>query len=141
MTPLHWAARAGAGKCTRWLLARGADVNAETVSRRTALHLVAEWGLTDMIWLLAGHGADLNPQDTKGRTPLHRAAYMGRVEAAGGPHRARRRHPSGDAHGQDGARVGAFRLQVPEGLTAWLRTTPTCWPRWRAPSSCAKAAE
>lgn len=82
MTPLHWAARAGAGRCTRWLLARGADVNAETVSRRTALHLVAEWGLTEMIWLLAGHGADLNPQDTKGRTPLHRAAYMGRVEAA-----------------------------------------------------------
>ena len=82
MTPLHWAARAGAGKCARWLLARGADVNAETVARRTALHLAAEWGLTDVIWLLAGHGADLDPQDTKGRTPLHRAAYLGQVEAA-----------------------------------------------------------
>jgi hypothetical protein len=82
MTPLHWAVRAGATRCTKWLLARGADVNAETVTHRTALHLAAEWGRTDMVWLLAGHGADLNVQDTKGRTALHRATYTGEVEAA-----------------------------------------------------------
>ena len=82
LTPLHWAARGRSLDCARWLLRKGADANAESLSGRTALHIAAEWGLDDMVWLLAGHGADLNPQDTKGRTPLHRATYLGEVEAA-----------------------------------------------------------
>ena len=35
MTPLHWAARAGALTCAEWLLDHGADVNAVTASKRT----------------------------------------------------------------------------------------------------------
>ncbi|MBT4502899.1 MAG: hypothetical protein HOC74_34515 [Gemmatimonadetes bacterium] len=82
MTPLHWAARAGAMRCASWLLSRGVAVDAETVSGRTPLHLATDENHTEMIWLLAGRGADLNAVDSKGRTPLHRATYCGNLEAA-----------------------------------------------------------
>ena len=82
MTPLHWAARAGALTCAEWLLEHGADVNAVTASKRTPLHLVAERGAVGSLWLLSDYGADLNAQDTKGRTPLHRATYEGQVDSA-----------------------------------------------------------
>ena len=78
MTPLHWAARAGALRCTRWLLNHGADVDAQTVAGRTPLHMAG----AEMLWLLAGKGADLNARDKKGRTPLHQAMYGGDVEKA-----------------------------------------------------------
>lgn len=85
MTPLHWAARAGAMRCLTTLLAQGADANAVNRARRAPLHLAAEAdapGQAAVIALLAKHGADINAQDKKGRTPLHRATYEGRVEAA-----------------------------------------------------------
>ena len=79
MTPLHWAARAGALRCAKWLLNHGADVDAQTVAGRTPLHMAGGAG---MLWLLAGKGADLNAQDRKGRTPLHQAMYGGGLEEA-----------------------------------------------------------
>lgn len=82
MTPLHWAARAGATKCVQWLLNHGAEVDAVTTTRRTPLHLAAENGAVEVIWLLVEQGADVNAQDLKGRTPLHRATYQGQVDAA-----------------------------------------------------------
>ena len=82
MTPLHWAARAGAMECAEMLLERGVLVNALNKARRTPLQLAAETDKADMIRLLARHGADLNTQDRKGRTPLHRATYQGCAEAA-----------------------------------------------------------
>ena len=59
-----------------------AEVDAETTTDRTPLHLASERGNVEAVWLLAEHGADLDTQDRKGRTPLHRAAYEGRLEAA-----------------------------------------------------------
>ncbi len=82
MTPLHWAARAGAMECAELLVAEGAAVNALNKAQRTPLQLAAEKDQSDMVRLLATHGADLNTQDKKGRTPLHRAMYEGRVAAA-----------------------------------------------------------
>ena len=85
MTPLHWAARAGALRCVELLLRRGADVNAVNASRRVPLHLAAEADGNKqdaVVTLLASHGADVNAQDKKRRTPLHRATYEGRVAAA-----------------------------------------------------------
>ncbi|MCY3736667.1 MAG: ankyrin repeat domain-containing protein [Gemmatimonadaceae bacterium] len=78
MTPLHWASRAGALRCARWLLNHGADVDAQTVAGRTPLHMAG----SEMLWLLAAEGADLNAQDRKGRTPLHQAMYGGDLEEA-----------------------------------------------------------
>ena len=82
MTPLHWAARAGAMECAEMLLERGVLINPLNKARRTPLQLAAERDQANMIRLLARHGADLNTQDRKGRTPLHRATYQGCVEAA-----------------------------------------------------------
>lgn len=84
VTPLHWAARAGALNCLRLLLEAGADANATNKSKRTPLHFAAE---TDnphqaaAIDLLVRHGALLDAQDRKGRTPLHRATYEGCLAA------------------------------------------------------------
>ena len=82
MTPLHWAARAGAMACSRWLLDRGAEVDAVTRAGNTPLHLAADRGWPEAVWLLVGRGADMSAQDRKGRTPLHRAAYNGHVDVA-----------------------------------------------------------
>ena len=85
MTALHWAARAGARRCSAMLLEHGAQPNPINKARRTPLHLAAEAdadGQGAIIALLAKYGGDLNAQDRKGRTPLHRATYEGRVEAA-----------------------------------------------------------
>lgn len=82
MTPLHWAARAGAIDCAEVLVAHRADVDATNKTRRAPLQLAAEADQAEVIRLLARHGADLNTQDRKGRTPLHRATYEGRVTAA-----------------------------------------------------------
>lgn len=85
MTPLHWAARAGAMGCSTMLLEQGAEVDARNKAQRVPLHLAAEAvhdAQTDVVRLLAKYGADLNAQDKKGRTPLHRATYEGRAKAA-----------------------------------------------------------
>ena len=82
LTPLHWAARAGAMECAELLVAEGAAVNALNKSQRTPLQLAAEKGQSAMVRCLAKHGADLSTRDKKGRTPLHRAMYEGRVAAA-----------------------------------------------------------
>ena len=82
MTPLHWAARAGAEEVTRILLSCDVDVDARNQSHRTPLQLAAEMNESTVIELIAEAGADLNTQDKKGRTPLHRATYEGQVAAA-----------------------------------------------------------
>ena len=82
MTPLHWAARAGAIDCAEVLLARGADVDVTNKTLRAPLQLAAEADQVEVIRLLARHGADVHTQDRKGRTPLHRATYEGQVAAA-----------------------------------------------------------
>ena len=54
ITPLHLAARTGAEKCAKWLLAHRADVDAATTSGRTSRHLAADGNQPEMIFLLAG---------------------------------------------------------------------------------------
>ncbi|MYJ75215.1 MAG: ankyrin repeat domain-containing protein, partial [Gammaproteobacteria bacterium] len=82
MTPLHWAARAGAVECAEVLLGHRAGVDALNKARRAPLQLAAEADQAEIIRLLARDGVDLNTQDRKGRTPLHRATYEGQVAAA-----------------------------------------------------------
>ena len=82
MTPLHWAARAGASECVTVLLDGGAAADYVNNNGRAAIQLVAEQNNGEMIEQLASAGAHLNTQDKKGRTPLHRATYEGSVAAA-----------------------------------------------------------
>jgi RNA polymerase sigma factor (sigma-70 family) len=57
------------------LLAHGADVNARTRRKETALHGAVSGGDISLVQMLLDRGSDVNVQDESGRTPLHRAAW------------------------------------------------------------------
>lgn len=78
-TPLIWAARQGHPAVVKYLLGRGAKVNAVNRWRNTALHWAAYNGHVRVVALLIKRGARLNIQEIeKGHTPLHDAAWKGR---------------------------------------------------------------
>jgi uncharacterized protein len=62
--------RAMALQTLRFLVERGADVNAAGEFGWTALHAAAYQGLNDVIEFLAAHGANLDAKDGFGQTPL-----------------------------------------------------------------------
>jgi ankyrin repeat protein len=62
--------RAMALQTVRFLVGRGADVNAAGEFGWTALHAAAYQGLNDVIEFLAAHGANLDAKDGFGQTPL-----------------------------------------------------------------------
>ncbi len=62
--------RATAVETARFLVERGADVNAAGQFGWTALHAAAYQGLNDVIEFLAGKGARLDAKDGFGQTPL-----------------------------------------------------------------------
>ncbi|KAJ6438339.1 hypothetical protein O9K51_08931 [Purpureocillium lavendulum] len=81
-TPLHNAAQKGLRPIVLKLLEKGADVNARTGKRWTALILAAEAGKSDIVKILLDKGANVNAQtqfedtSTKGYTALHVAAEL-----------------------------------------------------------------
>jgi uncharacterized protein len=62
--------RAMALRTVRFLVERGADVNAAGEFGWTALHAATYQGLNDVIEFLAGRGANLDAKDRFGQTPL-----------------------------------------------------------------------
>jgi len=58
VTPLHSAAAAGHVEIARWLLERGASVDARQQGGYTALHAAAQNGDLPLVELLLAHGAD-----------------------------------------------------------------------------------
>jgi ankyrin repeat protein len=81
-TLLHWAAYEGDKNLVQFLLANGADVNAQDFQFRWApLHYAAEEGHKDVAELLLASKADINLKTKAGATPLHWAvAHMDVVE-------------------------------------------------------------
>jgi ankyrin repeat protein len=73
-TPLMLAAAKDSTEVARFLIERGADLNARDLQGNTALHEAAYTDSEGVVKLLIGKGADVNAIDLKGRTPLHRAA-------------------------------------------------------------------
>ncbi|HEY2952662.1 MAG TPA: ankyrin repeat domain-containing protein, partial [Verrucomicrobiae bacterium] len=73
---LQNAASAGQVRVAEFLLANGADVNANFRGAGTPLHLAAQNGHKTMTELLLKHGAEINNRDPGG-TPLHYAVENG----------------------------------------------------------------
>ena len=66
---------------SRWLLARGVDVNAADEDGRTALHFAAQRGVgADTVQRLLDAGADPRCQDAAGRTPRDYAVAQKRAK-------------------------------------------------------------
>lgn len=82
-TPLHLAAFYGRNDVAEYLLAHGADVNAQGAFAATEPLENAAWrGYADVVETLIAHGADLEAKDTRfGRTALGWAVVRGRKAA------------------------------------------------------------
>jgi ankyrin repeat protein len=70
-TLLHCAAKEGHVGMVRLLLDRDADIDSETTSNGTALHVAINFQLVDVIEFLLRSGADPNITDSRDRTALH----------------------------------------------------------------------
>jgi len=78
---LSWAARNGHCDIMRFLLARGASVNATNIAGWTPLYFVAMMGVRlDAAVLLLDRGAQIDSSDVLGWTPLIRASQEGNYE-------------------------------------------------------------
>jgi len=75
--PLNSAAAAGWFFVAEFLLANGANVNAEDSQRRTPLHRATLSGHKRMVELLLAHGARVDAKDSSSSTPLWQAAASG----------------------------------------------------------------
>jgi ankyrin repeat protein len=75
-TPLMYAAAVGSLEAMKFLIAKGADVNAQNEFGSTALI----WSATDLakVRLLLAHGANVNTASKRGRTALFLAAMTDR---------------------------------------------------------------
>lgn len=62
------------------LLARGVEIRAKDIDRRTAFHLAAESGHLDAVKLLLDRGAEIEARNAEDRIPLHLAALSAYVE-------------------------------------------------------------
>ncbi len=74
-TPLLYAARQGEYEMMRFLLERGADIEA-TRGETTSLMMSVRYGFTDQVKLLLATGASVNRVDHRGRTALFWGATM-----------------------------------------------------------------
>ena len=75
-TPLHLAVIAGNKPVIKYLISRGADVNAVDNERHSALHWAIVCGELDALDLLHEAGADPGLPDNHGALPIHYAVQM-----------------------------------------------------------------
>jgi ankyrin repeat protein len=69
-TPLHWACRGVHMDILKYLVEKGADVNARDGSRETPLHLAAQAGSSEAVRRLVESGADTAARNVMSLTPL-----------------------------------------------------------------------
>jgi ankyrin repeat protein len=80
-TLLHDAVGHNQLEVAKYLLDKGADVNAVTADGLTPLHMAAQNGNINIIKLLLERGPRVNALDSKGWTPLDRAKKWGHPDA------------------------------------------------------------
>ena len=79
-TPLAVAARKGAAKAARVLIAKGCDLELRATEQEVApLHEAAREGQSEVLQLLIAAGADVEARAVDGSTALHLAAEEGRL--------------------------------------------------------------
>jgi ankyrin repeat protein len=79
-TALHYAAYYGYIEIVDLLLARNADVNANTAKGDTPLDYAASRDYKDIVYLLLSNKANVDARNGLGCTPLYYAATNGRIE-------------------------------------------------------------
>ncbi|KAL3282471.1 hypothetical protein HHI36_005654, partial [Cryptolaemus montrouzieri] len=79
-SPLHLAAELCSPDLVKWLLRKGADVNAKKYRGKTPLHVAALRGNASITEILIDFGADYNNRDEEGETPLLIASRHGNEE-------------------------------------------------------------
>ncbi|MCA7010493.1 ankyrin repeat domain-containing protein [Wolbachia endosymbiont of Tribolium confusum] len=83
-TPLHWATFKDHLEIARFLMKKGADINAADKGPygKKSIHVAAENNSKDIIEFFLSKGVGINDTDKQGYTPLHYAAWRGRLEVA-----------------------------------------------------------
>ncbi|EJW81990.1 hypothetical protein WUBG_07101, partial [Wuchereria bancrofti] len=79
-TPLHFAAGYNRVEVLKYLLRKGANVEARDTGWLVPLHNACAYGHLAVAELLVKHGANLNATDKWGYTPLHEAALKGKFD-------------------------------------------------------------
>lgn len=77
-TPLHRASYGGYKDCVKYLLKKGARIDARTCDDWTPLHCAVRWNNIVVAEHLIASGADINARSSGGNTPLHIVASNGR---------------------------------------------------------------
>ena len=67
---------------SRFLLGKGADINAVDKDTQTPLHMAAENDKVDMVKFLLREGANIDAEDPEGKTPLYLAVENDNTEVA-----------------------------------------------------------
>ena len=80
LTSLHIVSTEGHSDCAKFLLSRGAKVDAVDFDNRTPLYFAAYNGKLDCIEVLLKHNADVNLARYGGWTPLHETARFGYLD-------------------------------------------------------------
>jgi len=79
-TPLHWACRGVHFEMLKFLVEKGADVNAKDNEGMTPLHSLAEKAHSQGIAFLLANKAEVNAQSGFRDTPLHYAVQSGNAD-------------------------------------------------------------
>jgi len=77
-TPLHYAASGGGVDVLRWLLEQGAQIDAPSPNRSTALMMAARYGASESVEVLLARGADTQLRNDRGLTAADFARSAGR---------------------------------------------------------------
>jgi ankyrin repeat protein len=73
-TPLHYAVLGGNEDTVRYLVEKGARVNAKNIFQESALHWACKEGNPNVVRYLLQHSASFLALDSEGNTPMHWAA-------------------------------------------------------------------
>lgn len=76
-TALHRASYGGHRDCAKYLIKRGANIEARTSEDWTPLHCAVRWNNITVAELLIQLGANINAKSNGGNTPLHIVASNG----------------------------------------------------------------